>query len=71
MTCRDLVCFEFSADNKNIINTGADSLFCRAISVSCLPRIHACAIKSKQSEPRQPQQVIYYTFFFFYKQPSC
>ena len=40
---------EFSAGNKNI-NKDAHQMI-RAMSVSCLPRIHtcACAIKSKQT----------------------
>ena len=38
---------------KSFSQCSTDSLFCRAINVSCLPRIQAYAIKSKQTKPRQ------------------
>ena len=58
MTCHGSICFDFIAllgrqyKHKH-------SLFCRAMSVYCLSRVHACAIKSKQT-PHLYKIIVYY-----------
>ena len=56
MTCHGSVYLDFFAhrDFLAVISWQAtDKLFCRAINVSCLSKIHAYTIKSKQTELRQ------------------
>ena len=51
MTCHGSVYLDF----LRIVNSwqATDKLFYRAYNVSCLPKIHAYTIKSKQTELRQ------------------